>query len=68
MKKSIIFVVIILAGFFVVSSLASCVYDSVFYCPYCSYGSVEKLEGVNEGYYKCTNSECGKVFGAKEIK
>jgi len=65
--KKIATLVIILAGIFIVSSLSGCVYDDIFYCPYCSYGSVEKQEGA-EGIYKCTNSDCGKVFGAKEIK
>ena len=66
--KKIITLIIILAGIFIVSSLSGCVYNDVFYCPYCSYGSVEKLEGDDGFYFKCTNSNCGKIFGAKEIE
>ena len=61
MRKTIISLIIILAGFFI----AGCVYDHVFYCPYCSYGSVSDK---GDGTYTCTNSNCGKTFGAKEIK
>ena len=61
MRKILITLIIIIAVFFA----AGCVYDHVFYCPYCSYGSVENNE---DGTYTCTNSDCGKKFGAKEIK
>jgi len=65
MRKTFITLIIIFVGIFIVSSLAiSCVYDHVFYCPYCSYGSVTDN---GDGTYTCTNSDCGKTFGAKEI-
>ena len=66
MRKTVISLIIILFTVFVVSLFAvSCVYDHIFYCPYCSYGSVtDNLDGS----YTCTNSDCGKTFGAKEIK
>jgi len=61
MRKALIILIIILAGFFI----AGCVYDYIFYCPYCSYGSVTDN---NDGTYTCNNSDCGVKFGAKEIK
>jgi uncharacterized alpha/beta hydrolase family protein len=61
MKKSFILLLIIIAGIFI----AGCPMDSVSYCPYCSKGDVTK---VVDNVYKCTNSNCGKTFGAKEIQ
>ena len=66
MRKAFITMITIFAGIFIVSSFTiSCAYDHVFYCPYCSYGSVTEN---SDGTYTCTNSDCGKTFGAKEIK
>jgi len=61
MKKVLIVLVIALLAFFFI---AGCAKEYVNYCPYCSYGNIDDL---NNGYYKCTNSKCGKTFGAKEI-
>jgi uncharacterized alpha/beta hydrolase family protein len=60
MKKYIITFIIILTGLFI----AGCVFDHVYYCPYCSTGNVTKQ---SDNLYKCSNSSCGKTFGAKEL-
>lgn len=61
MKKIAILLLIVFIGIFA----AACAFDHVYYCPYCSYGNVDKIE---DGKYKCTRDACGKTFGAKEIK
>jgi len=59
MKKLIILMMIITAVFIV-----GCVLDSVAYCPYCGFFGVSHEE---DDVFKCTNSACGKKFGAKKI-
>jgi ribosomal protein L37AE/L43A len=59
MKKSVILLMIISACIFI----ASCVMDSPYYCPYCSTGGIKKQ---SDGVYKCTNTKCGKEFGAQK--
>ena len=59
MKRS---VVIALLVAFVCIFVASCVMDSVSYCPYCSSMNIEKKD---DGIYKC--SSCNKTFGAKKL-
>jgi len=61
MKKIAILLLIVFAGIFI----ASCEFEVVHYCPYCSKGSITKIE---DGVFKCNNSSCGKTFGATEIK
>jgi len=62
MKKIFILILlIIIAGIFI----TGCPMNSIYYCPYCSKGSVKKVE---DNVYKCTNPNCGKTFGAEEIK
>ena len=62
MKKIFIALIVV---FFACFIIASCVPgDDVRYCPYCS-SSVNKLD---DGYFQCSNSNCDKKFGAKEIK
>jgi ribosomal protein L37AE/L43A len=61
MKKSFILLLVIIACIFI----AGCVMDKVFYCPYCGSSNVSAVEA---GVYKCGRSDCGKTFGAKEIK
>jgi ribosomal protein L37AE/L43A len=60
MKKSFIFLLVIIASVFI----TGCVMDSIYYCPYC--GSMNISE-VRTGVYKCGREECGKTFGAKEL-
>jgi hypothetical protein len=67
MKKVFIllFVIIILSF-----TLVSCVKDVITYCVFCGQASLEEVSkydkdtGLTEIYYRCTNSNCGKVFGA----
>jgi len=58
MKKSIILLLMIL----VIVFIASCVYDTVNYCPYCKNGNITE---TSKDIYKCNSF--GKEFGAKEI-
>jgi len=49
---------------------ASCVNDSVTYCPFCGKSNIEEIStydkdtGITTIYYKCNNNDCGKKFGA----
>ena len=60
MKKIVLLLMIVFAGIFI----ASCVFDSVHYCPYCGSANVTK---ESDGVYKCGNASCGKTFGAKKL-
>jgi hypothetical protein len=70
MKKSIVFLFIILIIGFTVTS---CVKEVVTYCIYCGQASLKEESKYNpetgrtEIYYKCTNSKCGKIFGAGQF-
>ena len=67
MKKAfvLLFVMVILSF-----SLVSCVKDVVTYCVFCGQASLKEVSvydkdtGLTTIYYKCTNSNCGKTFGA----
>jgi len=67
MKKVFIllFVIIILSFTFV-----SCINDVITYCPFCGQASLKEVSkydpvtGETTIHYKCTNSKCGKEFGA----
>ena len=60
MKKSVIALLIVLAGIII----TSCAFNVVHYCPYCKSADITQIE---TGVYKCNNSSCGKTFGAKEL-
>jgi len=62
MKKFAVIILITFIGLFI----ASCVWDSVHYCPYCARNNITETE--TKGVYKCNANDCGKTFGAKEIK
>ena len=61
-----------IAVFFVLAVfvLASCVYESVHYCVFCGKSGIQDISvynqstGKTEIHYKCTNTDCGKTFGA----
>ena len=63
MKKFIILFLVIIAGFLFTTCGAM---EYVYYCPYCGTGNVEKTN--LQDVYKCSNEDCAKVFGSKEIK
>jgi ribosomal protein L37AE/L43A len=63
MKKSLIWMIIVLACIFV----ASCEFETVHYCPYCQSLNITETP-VGSGIYKCNNESCGKTFGAKKIE
>jgi hypothetical protein len=70
MKKTlIIFIIIAIIGLV----LASCEKEVVTYCPFCDQAGIKEVSvydkdtGLTEIYYKCTNSKCGKTFGAGTI-
>jgi len=56
MKKLILLSFILICLFF-----TGCLMETITYCPYCSYATLEEIQ---ENLYKC--SSCEKVFGAKE--
>jgi len=60
MKKVLIILIIAFISIFT----ASCVWDSVKYCPYCSSTDITDNQ---DGTFKCNDSSCGKKFGAKRI-
>jgi len=67
MKKTFIFLLLIaLVGL----ALVSCEKNVVTYCPFCSQAGIKEISvydkdtGVTQIHYKCTNSNCGKTFGA----
>jgi len=67
MKKTIVslFVIMIIG-----LSLVSCEKEVVTYCPFCSKANVKEISDYNESTgittikYQCTNTKCGKTFGA----
>jgi len=67
MKKAfvLLFVMVIISF-----ALISCVKDVVTYCVFCGQASLKEVSkydpntGLTSIYYKCTNSNCGKTFGA----
>jgi len=70
MKKAfVLFLLIAIAGFM----LGSCVKEVVTYCPFCGQASVketsvyDKDTGNTSITYECTNSKCGKKFGAGQV-
>jgi len=64
MKKSfILLLLIVITGIFI----AGCAMDSVTYCPYCGSMNISPVAD-QPGVYQCGRPECGKKFGAKEIK
>jgi len=70
MKKSLIFLFIILIiGF----TITSCVKEVVTYCIYCGQSGLKEVSefnketGKTEIYYKCTYEKCGKTFGAGQL-
>jgi hypothetical protein len=71
MKRTFIllFVIIILSFTFV-----SCISEVVTYCPFCGSAGIKEVSvynketGLTTVYYQCTNSKCGKVFGAGQIE
>jgi len=50
--------------------LGSCEKETVTYCPFCGQASIKEVSVYNPSNgettltYKCTNSNCGKSFGA----
>jgi len=60
MKKLSVLLLIL----FIVIFAAGCVMDSIYYCVYCGSGGVQKRD---DGSFKCTKSDCGQRFGAKNI-
>jgi hypothetical protein len=60
MKKSLILLLVIIAGIFI----AGCAMDTVSFCPYCASLNIKTVE---PGVYQCGRVECGKTFGAKLI-
>ena len=68
-KIHVIILILFLIGF----AFASCVHDNVSYCPFCGKSGVMEISkydpetGITSIYYECTNSECGKKFGAGQI-
>jgi hypothetical protein len=65
-NKLVLLIVAVIIGF----ALISCVKEVITYCVFCGQASLEeeseydKDTGMTKIYYKCTNSNCGKVFGA----
>ena len=59
--KKLVILMIALTGIFI----ASCVFDSISYCPYC--GSLGVTSESDDDVYKCTNVSCGKKFGAMKL-
>ncbi|MCL2210698.1 MAG: ogr/Delta-like zinc finger family protein [Treponema sp.] len=60
---------VILAGLIIFS----CARESVTYCPFCRSMGVKEISvyntttGITEIHYECTNTDCGKTFGAGKI-
>jgi hypothetical protein len=70
MKKAFVLLfVIVILGF----TLVSCVKDVITYCIFCGQASLEEVSQYDEDsgrttiYYRCTNSNCGRVFGAGQL-
>jgi len=65
MKKIGLILLIVFIGIFILS----CVYDHVYYCPYCGSGNVSDIPIDNGTHtaYLCGNNACKKIFGAMEI-
>jgi len=67
MKKTIILLLLIALACL---ALASCEKEVVTYCPFCGQAGIKEISVYDKGsgittiYYKCTNSKCGKIFGA----
>jgi ribosomal protein L37AE/L43A len=58
MKKSLILILLII----IVGILfAACEMGKIYYCPYCSYSSIKKVDADT---YKCQRPSCGKTFYA----
>ena len=53
--------------------MVSCAKEVVTYCPFCGKANIKEISEYdpNTGYtnihYECTNSECGKKFGAGKL-
>jgi ribosomal protein L44E len=67
MKKAFVFLLIIaLVGL----TFGSCEKEVVTYCPFCGQASLKEVstysleDASTTLYYKCTNTKCGKEFGA----
>jgi ribosomal protein L44E len=67
MKKTIVMLILMMI---IGLALVSCEKESVTYCIFCGQASLKevstfnKATGRTEVYYECTNSKCGKTFGA----
>jgi ribosomal protein L44E len=68
-NRFVLLIVMIIIGF----AIVSCVKEVITYCVFCGQSGVEEVSkydkdtGKTEIYYKCTNSKCGKVFGAGQL-
>jgi len=67
MKKAFVFLLIIaLVGL----TFGSCEKEVITYCPFCGQASLKEISvydpgtGYTQIHYKCTNTNCGKTFGA----
>ncbi|MCL2210699.1 MAG: hypothetical protein FWB95_02120 [Treponema sp.] len=60
MKKLLIILLIAV----IVFTVASCEWDSIHYCPYCSSSNITQND---DGTYKCNRDSCGVTFGAKQL-
>ncbi|MCL2252726.1 MAG: ogr/Delta-like zinc finger family protein [Treponema sp.] len=72
MRKSSIFKIagVLLLVFITCLAIFSCARDSVTYCPFCGQAGIREISTYDTATgqtiitYQCTNSECGKKFGA----